>query len=187
MKCCGEVISIAVSCCECCAVAAKYRVLPCVVLCSAVCCSVLQCAAVCCLVLCCCVFNTFALWGKISSAAQRVAACCSVLQCVAMCCSVLQRVVACCSVLQCVAMYCSDLHRCVVRSELLRVTQMRCLKSSIASLSPLWSSKSHITLSMQCFAAVAVCCSVLQHAAMCYVIVLFEAVRWALLHFHRVV
>jgi len=74
---------------------------------------------------------------------------------------------SCCSMLQCVATRCNVLRNCVVRD---------------SPLSPLRFPQSRVTLPKQC---VAVCCTVLQHVAVCCIDVFFEAVSTALFDMQR--
>ena len=115
--------------------------------CVAVCCSVVQCAAVCCSVL------------------QRVVACCSVVQYVAVSCSVLQCVAVCCSVLQCVAAYLSS-EETELKDSMLQYVAVCC--SRRVSFSRGDSAQRLKSLSwLQCGA---VCCSVLQYVAVCFIV-----------------
>jgi len=140
--------------------------------CVAVCCSVLQCVAVCCSVLQCVAVRCNAL--------QCVAMCCSVLQCVALCdnarcdsedmtsaeVSCASRYVSlCCNALQYVAARCSALqffttHVAIVKIVLVKRSLMFCCDNVLQCVASL------LLVCCNAFQRAAVCCSVLQCAAM---------------------
>ena len=95
-------------------------------------------------------------------AVRCVAVCFSGFQCVAVCCSVLQCAVVCCFVLQCVAVcccvLCSVLPCIVVCCSVLQCVAVCCI------VSPHCNTLKHTTRT-ECFSRGAVCCNVLQFAA----------------------